>query len=431
MNRHQNNSFTTKTEISVTATIGTNMVIRNVNEGKRVSENVIVHIAGVKDEEMEKHENDDNDLKEGISMVENNPDKTNDLNVKQTLTNTSIKAEKINSSEIKESKSSRTFSISTNISGENQNDIRNAEVRQQIRVKVLNCAKIIKGVQKEITYGQEYMKANPKTFETDEEIYTLAQNCSLLKSRGYILESLSQEEAEYHIAFSIIFHKDAVQVERLLRMLYRPQHFFCLHLDKHSSDSIHNAIYAIADCFDNVMIASKPVAIVYGGFTRLEAELNCMADALNSSIQWKYYINLAGEVFPLKTNAEMVKILKIYNGANDIEGLPAIPSRYTTSYIEKIPANNKTKPYIMNKNKKKDPPPHDIHIVKGSAYGIFSRQFVNFMLTNKISRDLLEWSHDTLTPDEHFWSTLHHLNINKHLNTPGGYIGKIMFSLCI
>ncbi len=79
------------------------------------------------------------------------------------LTNTSIKNGNINSSEINESQSYRIFSISTNISGENQNGVRNFKVgsaiqtcttKQQISVNLLNCAKLITGNREEITYGQ-------------------------------------------------------------------------------------------------------------------------------------------------------------------------------------------------------------------------------------------------------------------------------------
>ena len=42
---------------------------------------------------------------------------------------------------------------------------------------------------------------------------------------------------------------------------------------------------------------------------------------LNVGADWRYYINLAGSAFPLKTNAELVQILKLYNGTNDIEML--------------------------------------------------------------------------------------------------------------
>ena len=42
---------------------------------------------------------------------------------------------------------------------------------------------------------------------------------------------------------------------------------------------------------------------------------------LAGSVQWKYLMNVAGEAFPLKTNAELVGILRLYNGASDVEGI--------------------------------------------------------------------------------------------------------------
>ena len=49
------------------------------------------------------------------------------------------------------------------------------------------------------------------------------------------------------------------------------------------------------------------------------------------AVVWRYLINIPGQSYPLKTPEEMVDILRVYNGSNDIEGLPAkrrIPSRY-------------------------------------------------------------------------------------------------------
>ena len=53
--------------------------------------------------------------------------------------------------------------------------------------------------------------------------------------RGYILESLSQEESNFPIAFSILFYKDLEQVELLLRNIYRPSNYYCLHVDAGAS----------------------------------------------------------------------------------------------------------------------------------------------------------------------------------------------------
>ena len=75
------------------------------------------------------------------------------------------------------------------------------------------------------------------------------------------------------------------------------------------------------------------------------------------------------------------------------------------------------------------PPPYEIDIVRGSAYGIFSRKFVEFVINNQRAKDLLEWSQNTLSPDEHYWATLHNTFYNPHLNTPGRYTG-FLWSHC-
>jgi len=70
------------------------------------------------------------------------------------------------------------------------------------------------------------------------------------------------------------------------------------------------------------------------------------------------------------------------------------------------------------------PPPHGIQIVRGSSYGVFSRAFVEFVVSNWRAKDLLEWLRETYRPDEYYWSTLHHLYYNPQLLTPGGYPGE-------
>ena len=111
------------------------------------------------------------------------------------------------------------------------------------------------------------------------------------------------------------------QVERLLRAIYRPQNVYCIHVDLNSPAEVHAGMLSLARCFPNVFIASKLEYVVYAGFSRLQADINCMSDHVKRDDRWRYLINVAGEAFPLRTNAEIVKILKIYNGANDIEGV--------------------------------------------------------------------------------------------------------------
>ena len=48
----------------------------------------------------------------------------------------------------------------------------------------------------------------------------------------------------------------------------------------------------------------------------------------------------------------------------------------------------------------------DFPVKAGSAYNIFTREFINWTLSDPVSRDVINWSRDTYTPDEFVWATL-------------------------
>lgn len=107
--------------------------------------------------------------------------------------------------------------------------------------------------------------------------------------------------------------------ERLLRAIYAPQNLYCVHVDKKSKASVFSAIKAITSCLPNVFLVSQAVGVVYAGWSRVQADLNCMADLYNANTEWKYFINLCGQDFPLKTNLEIVRMLRLLNGGNSLE----------------------------------------------------------------------------------------------------------------
>ena len=95
---------------------------------------------------------------------------------------------------------------------------------------------------------------------------------------GYHTKAASQNEADFPIAYNILTHKDVHQIEFLLRAIYRPQNVYCIHIDAKQPISFQSGLRAIAACFENVYIASKLESVVYAGFTRLQADINCMQD---------------------------------------------------------------------------------------------------------------------------------------------------------
>ncbi|XP_069131827.1 beta-1,3-galactosyl-O-glycosyl-glycoprotein beta-1,6-N-acetylglucosaminyltransferase-like [Argopecten irradians] len=239
-------------------------------------------------------------------------------------------------------------------------------------------------------------------FLSYEYYRNLTGNCSVFVShRQYITNHLTVEEKLFPIAYSILVYRDLEQVERLLRAIYRPQNFYCIHVDLKTEPSFRDTLSSITKCFDNVFITNTSVAVRWGTFSVLEPELMCMKE-LWKYTSWKYFINLTGQEFPLRTNAELVKILKVYNGANEVGG-----------YLDK-------KNY--DRWKKAGEAPAGIRPMKGPVHITVSRDFVDFVLHNKTAKQFLEWCKKTRMPDETFFSSLNH---NTNLGIKGSYNGTV------
>lgn len=296
------------------------------------------------------------------------------------------------------------------------------------RVTVIDCQKLFEGDPDETHKAYMTMARSPRKPIPDGVFTELSKNCSeFVSERGYIMEPTSDEEANFPIAFSILMYKEAEQAERFLRSIYQPQNTYCIHVDLDSPEDLHTAIEGLVSCLPNVFIASKLESIVYGGFSRLQADINCMLDLSRRNVSWKYFINQPSQAFPLRTNAELVKILKIYNGSNDIEGIsvekvPHMKNRFLYHHAFRYP-DGARKPIVVRTARRKRKPPQGLNITKGSAYGVFSRDFVDFILNDQLSQSFLKWCKDTYSPDEHYWSTLHHTMYNSGLHTPGGFSG--------
>ncbi|WAQ94657.1 GCNT1-like protein [Mya arenaria] len=200
---------------------------------------------------------------------------------------------------------------------------------------------------------------------------------------------------------SILIHTEVKQVETLLRAIYRPQNLYCIHVDRRSTAAFYEEILAISSCFDNVFLTSQRFDVKWGTMSVLEPEIECMKDLWNKSVSWKYFINLTGQEFPLRTNFELVKILKAYNGANDIAATLRLANKERWSNA--------------------GPAPHDIRPSKGPVHIAASKAYVDYLLHDQRAKDLLEWTRKTDVPDETYFSTL---NSNPHLNVPGSYNGS-------
>ncbi|XP_061186522.1 beta-1,3-galactosyl-O-glycosyl-glycoprotein beta-1,6-N-acetylglucosaminyltransferase-like, partial [Saccostrea echinata] len=272
---------------------------------------------------------------------------------------------------------------------------------QKVRnVPNIDCRRLFKHDIREIEKASRLDKfVNEAALSFNE----LTRDCTKFrKSRGYIIDSSTDEEMCFPIAYSILVYKSPQQFEILLRAIYRPQNFYCVHIDKKASDNIFKEISSIIRCFSNVFLAPMRISVEWGKMSVLTPEIQCMKVLLKFS--WKYFINLTGQEFPLRTNYELVRILKIFNGSNEAEGLFK-----RNADIEKRWSSVGT-------------PPHNIRLIKGAVHVTLNRETVQYIVNNPVAKEFLEYLQKTDIPDEIFFASLTH---NPHLGVRGTFKGDI------
>ncbi|XP_039614362.1 beta-1,3-galactosyl-O-glycosyl-glycoprotein beta-1,6-N-acetylglucosaminyltransferase 4-like [Polypterus senegalus] len=272
----------------------------------------------------------------------------------------------------------------------------------------VNCTAIYHLDPVEIGKSLEIQKRN-NIHSEDSNILALTANCQrYLQLRKYSDKPVSEEEYQFPLAYSLVVHKQAEMVERILHAIYMPQNIYCIHYDMKSSPKFIIAVRSLANCFPNVFIASKLETVHYAHMTRLKADLNCLSDLVHSQVKWRYVINLCGQDFPLKSNFELVSELKKLNGSNMLESSrPSDLKRQRFAFHHELQdVSFEYSKMPVKTERVKDPAPHNIEMFIGSAYFVLSRGFVEHMQGNQLVNDFLAWSEDTYSPDEHFWATL-------------------------
>ena len=185
---------------------------------------------------------------------------------------------------------------------------------QSLSVSGVTCPTLISGKKLKI-------KLNLNNTLADSGSTIKDGNCkSYMMNNRYITTPVTELEQNFPLAFSMLIYTNFPQFEQLLRTIYRPHNIYCIHIDQKSNKNFVNSVKRLAKCFQNVFLTPRSVNVRWGEFSVLEPELICLEELLKRHKTWKYFINLTGQEFPLRTNYELVKILDSINGANLVEG---------------------------------------------------------------------------------------------------------------
>uniref|UniRef100_A0A0N5BUQ2 Glycosyltransferase family 92 protein n=1 Tax=Strongyloides papillosus TaxID=174720 RepID=A0A0N5BUQ2_STREA len=273
----------------------------------------------------------------------------------------------------------------------------------------LKCSKILNGDINYINKIKEKrftMKVVPKSYKYD---------CESIKSRGFYSKvPLSDIEANYPIAYARNVYNNYHMLELEFLVSYAPQNHYCFSVDLKSTE-LYKQLTSLAKCFDNVYVPSKRYLMNSNGIYQSLSTYECMKILINK--KWNYLFILQNDDFPIKTNREIVEILKVRNSTLDMEfrdPSPFIQDRINQNAswdYKSLNFFNETEIVKYDKNLLSK----NIQFSKGSYASGIPRDSVDFIL-NKINITKYLYQINTVNKygeDEMVWQTLFSDNLLK------------------
>ncbi|CAO4361373.1 unnamed protein product [Caenorhabditis nigoni] len=254
---------------------------------------------------------------------------------------------------------------------------------------IIDCESVKKGNQPKTAT----VPINIRNVE-DRLLYAKDRCESLKELYRFNNESLSLEEANYTLAYGMLVYKDLPQVLFMLSSVYHPQNEYCIAVGENSEPLFQNLLKELSTCFQNVHFMKRP-PISWGSHEIINSAYECLQFLSHLKSDWKYFQYLSGFDAPLKTNLEMVRILKQLNGTANVE-------------IAKYQWQR-----LRGKNETQSPLP----LFKSSLSALIPRDAANELTSSLIPREQLEFLKNTGIADEGFWGTM--LGNKDKFNVPG------------
>lgn len=257
---------------------------------------------------------------------------------------------------------------------------------------------------------------------SDQGMLVKVQNCSWLRDHFHQNLYNSQLEDSFPIAFTFVVYDSPQQVLRLLRLLYRPQNTYCIHFDVKSR---HKEFFrAIAECFDNVMVSSHLENVVWGYYTIMQAQMNCLVDLIEhrrarQQHKWRYVINLCGKELPVATTREMVTRLMKLGGASSIITQSCAKRKVIIQrrLVHPVELSGDGTGIVVRMDRTLEGRPFSLtQYHKSSSYNALSYQFAHYLTFNSTARSVYKFFKKTSNAEEHYYATMYHFP-----EVPGGF----------
>jgi hypothetical protein len=205
------------------------------------------------------------------------------------------------------------------------------------------------------------------------------------------------------IAYLILVHRYPGQFKRLFRAIYHPANYYLVHVDKRSGVGLQTEIQDFLSSFANASLL-KSQSTLWGGYSLVDAELRGIEELLKIGSEWKFFINLSGQDFPLKSQTHIQDFLSRNIGndfirvANQSKFRPDTLYRiqnYVTEFGNMILRTPIKQQYLRG-----------VTPYIGNQWMILSRKFCEFLCDSPEVERFKRFYQHTFIPDEGFFQTV-------------------------
>ncbi|TKR73877.1 hypothetical protein L596_021129 [Steinernema carpocapsae] len=150
----------------------------------------------------------------------------------------------------------------------------------------INCTNARAG-NKEAIAKAENWRINSEGWIKD--VMTFQDKCAKIRAMfAFPDKPMSQEEADYPLAYGVLVYKEPLQVYFMLSVFYQPQNQYCVAVDDGSSSEFKDQMDLLDECFPNIQVKYVN-KVKWCDFSVLRAVYRCVKHLTNLKSDWRYY----------------------------------------------------------------------------------------------------------------------------------------------
>jgi hypothetical protein len=223
-------------------------------------------------------------------------------------------------------------------------------------------------------------------------------------------------------AYFIALHHKINQFRWLFEAIYSEDDVYCIHVDRKSDNKFYEEVKNYVGSRANVTFL-QPKLMTWGGWSQVAIELDAIRVMLKADSDWKYFINLSGQDYPIKPIALIKEKLQNEWPRNFIRA-------WTFATIKELEPND---PHLTRifafeafgrlvRTRIKLPFPRSMDIkFKGSNWHMLTRDFCQWLADDPLTKRVARQVQYIVSPDEVFFQALIMNSPFKDLRTEDSY----------